>query len=1148
MLPANFQKEYHLEDYIANGLASLDGQSWRVSLNDQGFDPETALYWADFLEFFEKTEPEKLEKMRNASPNNWETNLRMTLQRSLENEGTIQTIRKGFSSAGYQTINCSAPYPDDPRIKNAKEKYQANILRVMHQVHYQTQGNKSLDLVFFINGIPIATAEIKTELTQTVHDAIKEYQDNRRPIEPKSKRRNYLLMYKRGAVVHFAISEDEIYMCTNLSPEQPKFLPFNKGTLDGHAGNPRSEDSEYPTAYFWNEICQPDNWLHIFQNFVFEKSYNKENLTGRPKVQKAYTQIFPRYHQWDAVTKIIADTKAKGVGQKYLIEHSAGSGKTETITWTAHELADLRDKKGNAVFSSVIIVTDRLNLDSNIKKTIGQLKGIPGYVAQIGSDAEGHRVSDKSKSAQLAKALSEKRKIIVVTLQTFMYAWGDIAADENLRNMSFAVIIDEAHSSQEGRSSAALKAAFSAASDKRKIADTDKLRKDLENWDDMTDEESLNAYFQQMQSLNLMPSNVSFFAFTATPKAETRTMFGTDTGEIDKNNQPIKRSFHLYPMRQAIEEGYIVDPLSGYLPYKTAFKISESVDAKKSVDERKAKRVIAKWKSLHPTNVQEKTQFIIEHFVQNVAGLLNNQAKAMIITPSRAAVIRYKYAFDAFLKANPQYNQVDLDQKLQFKVTGDPLVAFSDKVRGSDCIVFDDKTYLKDSPFANIDPDYEYTESNINKLGNESIESAFDSPKYRFLIVANKFQTGFDQPKLCALYIDKPMSNDIEIVQTYSRVNRIYPGKDQVFILDFVNDQDTVLNAFAKYDTGAKMSEGQDPDIIYAIKKRLDAADIYTQDEFEKFRDAQYKAIISLQESPEQEKFRKDLYKAVSAPADRWESQYKAQTATYITWADYFARAEAEKDTEGMKIASEKMRNSQEIRDQLVSFRKDLQKFSSAYMFISQIIDLGEPDFEVFNTFSKLLYHKLSNTTLEDIDVKSLVLAGYRINKLQRKEDVIAKELKPMSAGNGGGAASKRASLKKIIEKLNETWGDDSDLTEAARVINFIADYVEKDTITYTRIVNSTNSKEAIFADGRLINIIKEALFSILTNSIGSFAQKIINDPQAIKSVADQIYDQISKGKRYSISDIKKFIEEEGLNGDQEKENLKQGGSNDSLK
>lgn len=363
----DLHKETHFEAYITRKLAMLAASGWQVSNDNTGFDPNSALYMQDFIAYQEAIAPDKIEKMKKNMGANWQKNLELSLVRSLENYGTVMTLREGFQMAGYQTITCSGHYPDDPRLPKLRENYDKNILRVMRQVYYQTAGRKSLDLVFFINGIPVATAEVKTEFTQKVQDAIVEYQNERKPIEPGTNRKNYLLMYKRGAVVHFAISEDEIWMCTDLSPKQPKFLPFNKGTKDGHAGNPPMQegDTEYPTGYLWNDICRKDSWLRIFHNFVFEEVEKKEDLTGR--IREVRTQIFPRFHQWDSVTRCIDDVKQNGVGQRYLIEHSPGAGKTETITWLSHELMRLMGPNGERKFSSVIVVTDRVSLDTNIK-------------------------------------------------------------------------------------------------------------------------------------------------------------------------------------------------------------------------------------------------------------------------------------------------------------------------------------------------------------------------------------------------------------------------------------------------------------------------------------------------------------------------------------------------------------------------------------------------------------------------------------------------------------------------------------------------------------------------------------------------------------------------------------------------------------
>lgn len=1117
------RRKIHQEDaferYISRKVAGLADSGWELSPDDAGFDPNDALVFDDFVAWLERTAPEKLDKMCREKGSRWADQLKRALVKSLERNGTVLTLRKGFQMAGYQTVECMAGYPDDERVPGARERYDANILRFMHQVHYQTAGNKSLDFALFINGIPVATGEVKTELTQTVRDAIDEYADGRKPVEPDGGRKNPLLMYKRGAVVHFAVSEDEVLMCTNLGPfpsksARPHFLPFNLGR-DGGAGNPDAPEGEYRTHYLWDTILQRDNWLSIFDRFVFEEVEDRQDATGRWR--KAATQIFPRYHQFDAERKILADAREHGAGRRYLIEHSAGSGKTETISWAAHDLARLRRDDGEKTFSSVVVVTDRLSLDQNIKKTISQLSKVTGQVVMIGRDERGNAVADGSKSSQLVEALRQKREIVVVTIQTFLYAWPDIAALPELAGAGFAVIVDEVHSSQEGSSAASLKTAFNAAADKLKF-------ERMLDFDDESDDESvMDAYFAQMQTSNLMPPNVSFLAFTATPKAETKTLFGTPTGEVDEDGNPVMGSFHLYPMRQAIEEGYIIDPLTGYVPLRTLSRIedeSESADDK-FVDERRAKRKIAKWRSLHPTNVMEKAKWIIDHFVDNVAPLLNGEAKAMIVTSGRPEVVRYKYAIEAYLKSRPDLDPAKVEPKLRFKVPGEPLVAFSQKVLGDKCVLPEDE-YLEDNPFALIERGYEYTESSMNPTGEGPVERAFDRPERRLLIVANKFQTGFDQKKLVALYVDKPLGNVIEIVQTYSRVNRTCSGKDKVFVVDFVNDPETVLAAFKTYDTGATMSTTQDPDVVYELKEALDAADVYATRDVEEFKEALYRSK-GLAAGGESDAYRAALYSAVSGPAEIFRERFASARDSYETWLECERRAEAAGDQEEAGKAKRSADEAAARVAALMTFRKKLSKYCSAYTFLSQALDYGDPDLEVFYSFAKLLGHRIAGTSLDDVDVRGLVLKDFRIAAQRTPEGVAGSELVPMGAG-GSGAAPKRDTMARIVERLNRTWGDEGDPLVKARAVNAVSDVVAADAVTNTQITNTNNTKEAVLADGRLRNIVIRALMSMMSNELGDLAEQALDDPQAIEPLADQVYDLIAAGKRYDIADLASYL------------------------
>ena len=1113
-------QEAPFERYISRKVAGLEHSGWALSPDDTGFDPNDALVFDDFVAWLEATAPEKLDKMRREKGARWADQLKRALVKSLERNGTVLTLRKGFQMAGYQTIECMAGYPDDERVPGARERYDANILRFMHQVHYQTAGSKSLDFVLFVNGIPVATGEVKTELTQTVRDAIDEYADERKPVEPDGGRKNPLLMYKRGAVVHFAVSEDEVWMCTNLGPfpsksARPRFLPFNLGR-DGGAGNPDAPEGEYRTHYLWDTILQRDNWLSIFDRFVFEEVEDRQDASGRWRRQA--TQIFPRYHQFDAERKVLADAREHGAGRRYLIEHSAGSGKTETISWAAHDLARLRRADGEKMFSSVVVVTDRLSLDQNIKKAISQLSKVTGQVVMIGRDERGNAVSDGSKSSQLVEALRQKREIVVVTIQTFLYAWPDIAVLPELDGAGFAVIVDEAHSSQEGSSAASLKTAFNAAADKLKF------ERMLDFDDDSGDDGSvMDAYFAQMQASNLMPPNVSFLAFTATPKAETKTLFGTPTGEEDEDGNPVMGSFHLYPMRQAIEEGYIIDPLSGYVPLKTLTRIEdESEDADgRLVDERRARRKIAKWRSLHPTNVMEKAKWIIDHFVDNVAPLLNGEAKAMIVTSGRPEVVRYKYAIEAYLRARPDLDPAKVEPRLRFKVPGEPLVAFSQKVLGDRCVLPEDE-YLEDNPFALIERGYEYTEANMNPTGQGPVERAFDRPESRLLIVANKFQTGFDQKKLVALYVDKPLGNAIEIVQTYSRVNGTCSGKDRVFVVDFVNDPETVLAAFKTYDKGATMSAAQDPNVVYDLKDALDAADVFATRDVEGFKEALYRSK-GLAAGGESDAYRTALYSAVSGPAEIFRERFAAARDSYETWLECANRAEAAGEAEEAERAKRSADEAAGRVAELMTFRKKLSKYCSAYTFLSQALDFGDPDLEVFYSFAKLLGHRIAGTSLDDVDVRGLVLRDFRISAQKVPEGVEGGELMPMGAG-GSGAAPKRDTMARIVERLNRTWGDEGDPLVKARAVNAVSDAVAADPVTNTQITNTSNTKEAVLADGRLRNIVIRALMSMMSNELGDLAEQALDDPQAIEPLADQVYDLISQGKRYDIAELASYL------------------------
>lgn len=1068
--------EPNFEEYIVDKLVA--SKEWVASKNSHGFDPVSALFMNDVIAYLENSNDSnrKFIEDKKKAPN-WRENLEKLIVKQLENNGTIALLRDGFKEIGYGAIYLCGNVPIDRTIKEQQEMYDNNILRVMRQCRYKDNGDDEIDLVFFINGIPVATAELKTEFCQTVEDAINQYKADRKPIDPATNHKYPLLMPRRGAVVHFAISEDEIWMCTDLDSRksEPVFLPFNRGYFD-EKGTFRpnkpveKDDKDYPTEYFWNNICRKDNWIRIFHDLVFIEKKPAKDATGRTKPREK--QIFPRFHQWQCVSKILDDIEKNGVGQHYLIEHSAGSGKTETISWTAYMLTQLKniDTKED-VFRNIIIVTDRVNLDSNIKATIKQLpmNRTMGAIEMVGGDDVKKKLG--AKKTQLTKAFEDGRRIIIVTLQTFPYAIDEIVTNEKLKGSSFAVLIDEAHSSQGGKAFTALNAALKVAGDPSDDAE-------------VTDEDVINDYFAKQQANHTLPKNISYFAFTATPKDKTKTTFGRYNGNFDDNGNEIPESFDLYPMRQAIEENYILDVLKGYSYYATLRNIQEKVETDRPVDEKTARRSIAKWNSMHPTNVMEKTEFIINHFMKNVVTMLDGNAKAMVVTPSRAAVIRYKKAMDAYIKAHPEFAPVR--ESLSFKSPGDPLVAFSNKVLGKDAILDDDnaldleKYGLETNPFASINADYEYSEEDFNKLGSQSIEDAFDETKRKILIVADKFQTGFNQPKLCAMYIDKKIGSPIEIVQTYSRLNRTYKDKDEVYIVDFVNKPDVVERAFRLYDKGAELREAQDLNIIYDIKQRLDDADIYYAEDIEQFKTAYYAVQTDVINNPEKQTLRRKLFKTIKGPADKWNDAYRAYREEEKVWEEIKRKNPADSDAAELRL--------QGIRDELGNlraFKRDLRKFYSSYNYISQVVDICDPELEVFHGFVQLLSRTLRGAGAEDIDVKNLVLKDYRLAAPQTVSgDAMEKDaafLHPMASGVATNATSSdKILVGELLKKINSIFGEESEPQSGAALLNVIADAISiVDPVLSAQIKNPTNSKDVIMSTGRFDKSLKSALFMV---------------------------------------------------------------------
>ena len=1068
-------QEKYFEQYI---VSKLESQGWEVGETSH-YDTERALYPDDLISWLEATQPEKWQRLRKDNGERAREVLMDRLSKALEKNGTIQLLRQGFAIAGCGHIDLSEAAPEDKRNAEVLKRYAANCLRVVPQLEYHPARKLAIDLVLFINGLPVATVEVKTDFTQSATAAMEQYRADRLPYDPKTKRREPLLTFKRGAIVHFAMSDSEIQMATKLDGENTVFLPFNQGN-EGRAGNPSRTDGEYPVAYFWEAVCQRDAWLRIFHSFIYVEKKDVVDLKGN--WSKKETLIFPRFHQWAAVNAMIEDAKTHGSGMQYLCEHSAGSGKTSTIAWIAHDLIKLRRDNGDAIFNSVIIVTDRKVLDSQLQDAVKQIDHQFGVIAAID-----RKKSSKSKSKLLAEALFAGTPIIVVTIQTFPYAMEAIVTEKKLRDKSFAVIIDEAHASQTGSTATKLQAALSLSA-----------KGGMSN---LTVEELL----EKLQKSRVRPKNISHFAFTATPKHSTFMLFGRpDDLSRPASKDNIPHAFHRYPMRQAIDEGFILDVLRGYVPYKTAFNLAKQIEDTKRVSGKQAKRALAQWMALHPTNVTQKVQFIIEHFSKNIEHLLDGKAKAMVVTSSRAAAVRYKKGFDRYIEKHPEHAGIR------------SLVAFSGKLTGKQVIHADDERLTGDVFI--VDEKEEFTEISMNpEIAGQDLRLAFERPEYRVMLVADKFQTGFDQPRLVGMYIDKKIANDVEIVQTLSRLNRTAPGKDEIFIIDFVNDPANIRRAFSIYDEGAVIDDVQDLNVVYEIKESLDAQGIYETEDLENFKQARFKTIRDITQA--QEPQHKALFTATDRPTRLFNQRLKMMRDAAATWESAYEKARhSPGDKAGMQSADHHRRDYAEQIANLMTFKSGLGRFCRTYSYVSQLIDFGDPELENFAAFAKLLQKRINGEPLETVDLKGLVLTGFDI---KAKMDMIPEEtdkpsLKPVGPGGCVGCDDPNY-LREIIERLNRLFGDATPIRDQAIFVNHIVAIAKENDVVMAQVEN--NAREQALK-GNLPGAVQQGVVRALSSHQKLATLVLKSDRQAMSALTDVIYDLIHDHSTIDVDKI----------------------------
>lgn len=901
---------------LANGYHSLPSAS---------FDRATALFPGPVIDFIRATQPREWKALEALHGEKTSARVLADLVKWIDANGSLATLRHGFKCYG-KTLRVATFKAAHDLNAELEARYDANIVSVTRQLRYSLSNDNELDLVLSVNGIPVISVELKNAMTgSTVEAAVRQYRRDRDPREP-------IFEFKRRILAHFAVDTDAVFMTTRLAGPATYFLPFNRGN-EGGAGNPPDpKGRSYRTAYLWEDVLQRDSLLDLLARFIHLQVEEKRDDAGR-KVKKE-TLIFPRYHQLEAVRDLVARAKSEGPGHNYLIEHSAGSGKSNTIGWLTHRLASLHDSANDRVFDSVIVITDRIVLDKQLQDTIYQFEHKHGVVQKIDDN-----------SRQLAEALESSVPIIITTLQKFPFVSRQLIrlAEERgddgagvLTTRNFAVIIDEAHSSQGGE----------AATDLKEVLGGQRLREEAQRFMAENDSVGEDELFRSMAKRGRQ-ANISFFAFTATPKHKTLAVFGN-------GGKPA----HRYTMRQAIEEGFILDVLKHYTTYATYFRLLKASDDDPNVVRKKAALALARFLKLHPHNIAQKTEVMVEHFHAATQHKVGGRAKAMVVTGSRLEAVRYKQSFDAYIKAKGYAIK--------------SLVAFSGAVA-------DDKL-----------PDVTYTEEAMN-LGvrEKELPDVFASSEYQVLLVAEKYQTGFDQPLLHTMYVDRRLSG-IQAVQTLSRLNRTHPFKEDTFILDFVNDRTEIQEAFKTYYEGAEIGEEVDPNRMYQIKGELDASGIYALSDVDLFSEIYFKPKLK------------------QSPAD-----HQKMNAT-IDWPVSNFSDLAKSDPAEAEV-----------------LRGKILAFGSLYSFLSQIIPYQDSDLEKLYVFLRHLVSKLpkkggSPSYQFDDEVR---LDYYRLQKVSEgsislSEGTANKLDGPSSVGSKM-AREEEVALSRLIDVVNDRFGTD---------------------------------------------------------------------------------------------------------------------------
>jgi type I restriction enzyme, R subunit len=908
----------------------------------------------------------------------------------IDARGVLDVLRQGVRDRGV-LINLAYSRPGHTLAADALAEYNANVLTVARQLHYSTRyPNRSVDMAFFVNGLPVATAELKNPNTgKNADNAIAQYRRDRDPND---------VFFAKRTVVHFAVDPDRAFTTTRLNGADTQFLPFNVGSngpgVSGGAGNPPATAGSYSIAYLWEHILQPDNWLELLHRFIHVLAPDRKGAKPNPHTSP---RVFPRYHQWDAVQKMVAHAQMNGAGHNYLIQHSAGSGKSNTIAWLSHRLSNLFDAANQPVFHKVIVITDRVVLDRQLQKTIFQFDHTPGVVKKI-----------EENSAQLAAALGDATsKIVISTLQMYPYALQKIV-DMRLAGKRYAVVIDEAHSSQGGESAISLKRAFGANAVPREQDEDDA---------------------EYMTRVRGKQPNLSYFAFTATPKSPTLKLFGTfDPDRVNPHTgEPgMYVPFHTYSMQQAIEEGFILDVLANYITYDTKWRLrSAAVDQQESgisnpeVDSAKAKKKLVRYAEQHPKSLAQKAKLIVDDFRDNIAGRLGGRAKAMVVTSGREDALDLYQAIRRYVD-------------LRGYTDCNALVAFSGQLKN--------------------DAGLEFTEGQLNGFPESQLPNRFgyvkaDDPhaatrnqdEYRLLVAAEKYQTGFDQPLLCAMYVDKTLTG-VAAVQTLSRLNRIHPLKsqDDVHILDFANAATDIEAAFKDWFERT-ITPPNDPNLLYTKQREVMDYGLLAASEMEAFIRVLASAGPGRMPDAAERKLHAELHQYLKPALGRFEA------------------LETDNEREG--------------------FRGALNDYVHAYSLIAQIVDWGDRDLERLYQFGRVLLLRLPGRPSTSVDIGDADLTHFRLEFTGQHNISLSpvgdRDIRGHAADGGGYREPDMRALSEIIEELNERFGLDLGSSDEILIYQQVVGLVEDTTMQQIALMND-EARFGQVADDRLDGIVAE--------------------------------------------------------------------------